>query len=301
MRTKDKTAKSFCPVCHNSSASPWLSKFERTYYRCSLCRHVYVLLNNTILETTRGNYVNGTFFRIEGNEKYYTDDCNIKSMRLKLDWINSYHRKGKLLDIGANSGYFLKVAEEKFESQGIEISPYAVEWSKRNLSVNNTVASIEDLPDTYKGQYDVITMWDVIEHLPSWEIALKNVTDALKPGGLFLLTTPDLSSMTARLLGKHWYHLHPIQHLHIFNKTNIIKILNSFGFEILGIQYWGRYYSLSYVFDRLTNFYLSPTSYSHRAAASIRKVFKFVENKRFYFSLHDVLGICARKKEIANS
>lgn len=255
------------------------------------------MLSPPILEQIKEGYDNGSFFYIEGNEKYYLNDSNIMSMRLKLDWVTKFSKEGgKLLDAGANFGHFLHVANDKFDAQGVEISSHAVEWSKNNLGVNNVRELIEDLPATYRSSYDVVTMWDTIEHLPSWRPALESVAKALKPKGLFFLSTPNASSAIACLLGKHWYHLHPSEHLHLFSKKNLTKILNRFGFEVLDMCSWGRYYNMFYILDRLTSFYSSPSGYFHKKAKQIKKIFSFFENKNFYFSMGDVLGICARKK-----
>ena len=284
-----------CPQCKKESANLWFDKFERSIFRCSSCNHVFVLLDKEMLKATINSYDNGDFFIKDDNESYYFEDTNIFSMKHKLNWVNQFCKtKGDLLDIGAGFGHFLKIAQNQFKSEGMDISSYAVEWSKRNFSVNNTVASIEQLPDSYTEKYDIITMWDVIEHLSSWEKALYNTVKALKPGGLMFLTTPDSSSISAKLLGKHWYYLDTMQHFSIFNKKNLVNILMSNGFEILDLRYVGRYYKVKYILDRLL--YLNSARHIRPLIKVIKKATSPFENKSVYISMRDVLGICARKK-----
>jgi 2-polyprenyl-3-methyl-5-hydroxy-6-metoxy-1,4-benzoquinol methylase len=284
-----------CPLCKRLSAILWLEKFGRHIFRCSICNHIFVQWNEQILKQTRESYNNGVIFTKDGNESYYFENSNIRSLGLKLRWINKFCKiNGTLLDVGSNFGHFLKIAQRQFKAQGIDISSYAVEWSRRNLGVNNAVASIEDLPPAYMGPYDVITMWDVIEHLPLWEKAFGNITKALKPKGLLFLTTPDSSSIIARLLGKHWYYLDPMQHFSLFSKKNLIRILENFGFEIVDMYYVGRYYKIKYILDRLS--YLNSFGYIQAIINHIKKVSKFLENEIVYISMGDVVGICAQKK-----
>lgn len=284
-----------CPVCGQLRAKPWFVKFQRTYNRCSYCRHIFVQLDENILTQTYENYNDGTFFFNEGNQNYYFDNSNIMSMNLKLEWVRRFHRgNGMLLDVGANFGHFLKVAQDYFDAQGIEISSYAVEWSRNNFHVQNTAASIDNLPLTLTGPYDLVTMWDVIEHLPAWELAIENINRILKPNGLFFFTTPDSSSLIARLLGRYWYHLHPIQHFHLFSRKNLIKILDKSGFDVLDTRYWGRYYNVRYILDRLTHF--SSSKGFRGTIQNIKKASGLVLDRRVYLSARDVLGICARKR-----
>ena len=281
----------------NFSATPWLNKFEKTYYRCGVCDHIYVLVGECIVTQSKKGYSDGTFFLVEGNENYYFSDNNIVSMRQKLRWVTKFYKgRGRLLDAGAGFGYFLSILPDQLDAQGIDISSYAVEWSKKKFCINNTAASIEDLQTLKLGLFDVITMWDVIEHLFAWRMALKNIVSSLKPGGLLFFTTPETSSITAHLLGRHWYHLYPMQHLNLFNKTNLLKILDCHGLEVVAIRHWGRYYNISYVLNRLSSFYLNHPGNSKKAARIIRKIPGFIGNSNFYFSLGDIIGICARKK-----
>lgn len=282
-----------CPVCGDLSAGVWMEKFQRVYNRCRLCNHIFVELNENIIRKNREKYVDGTFFSNEGNVNYYMDQTNIKSMSLKLKWVKKFQEKGALLDIGAGFGDFLKVAQNDFDIQGVEISPFAIEWANKKYNINIIPTSVDDIQERCPGPYDVITMWDVIEHLSSWKLALTNIHCILKPGGFFFITTPDSSSPIARLLGKRWYHLHPMQHLQIFNRNNLCTIIKECGFDIVDIHYGGRFYNVKYILHRLQNF-----SSSVIVAGLLHQISKpdFLKELIIFISAHDIIGISARKR-----
>ena len=93
------------------------------------------------------------------------------------------------------------------KSVGFDISPKAVAWSLKHFKVNNRVASIYDIPRDIEGPFDAVTCWDTIEHLADPLMALMQLRNVIKPNGYLFLSTPDISSFIAKLLGERWYYL----------------------------------------------------------------------------------------------
>lgn len=247
--------------------------------------------------TPSGNTVyedeNTIFFQGE-NTAYYLDESNFKSFEEKLTWVKKFTPKSvKLLDVGAGFGHFAKIAKEYYDVTGIELSPQAVKWGRENMDAPLEVGSIYDLSKTISGKVTAVTFWDVIEHLPDPLKALNHLRSILEPGGLLFLSTPDAGSLVARLLGKRWYYIDPIQHIILFNRKNLSSLLQKVGFEVIDQRVFGRYYRLRYIFDRLT--YLYPTGPLKWGASLAKAVFRPFQDTLVYLKLWDVMGIAARR------
>lgn len=105
-----------------------------------------------------------------------------------------------LLDIGAGTGYFLKLAKDRgFDVFGIEVSERASEFARENYGVN--LLNITDIEEArfHDGSFDVITLCHVIEHLPYPEVTLKEVYRILRPNGILLIVTPNYRTVETTL------------------------------------------------------------------------------------------------------
>ncbi len=147
---------------------------------------------------------------------------------------------GKLLDVGCGSGAFLNVARQRgWEISGVELSPGLSEMSRRAVHAEVTTASFESV-DLPAASYDVITMWDIIEHVIDPVLCIEKVRRLLKPGGIALFCTPDEDSLLARaglLLyrisgGKVFYPalaLHPTYHTYFFTRDGFAGLIERCG------------------------------------------------------------------------
>lgn len=155
----------------------------------------------------------------------------------------------RLLDVGAYVGVFVEVAREAgWDACGVEPSQWAVNVARRRgvPVIQGTQASLAG-----QGQsYDVITMWDVIEHVEDPFAELAQAYRLLKPGGLLAVHTMDIESPVARLLGRRWPWLMGM-HIHYFSQRTLAQMLQKVGFTILASNVQGRYLRLGYLASRL--------------------------------------------------
>ncbi len=141
-------------------------------------------------------------------------------------------KRGRLLDVGTAGGSFLAVAKRRgWDVAGCEPNRWMTEWSKQHYGLEVTAGTIFDmkLPDA---SFDVVTLWDVLEHTPDPKAVLKECNRVLKPGGLFVVNYPDIGSLVARLMGRRWVFLLSI-HLYYFTPQTIKDILQKTGFKVL--------------------------------------------------------------------
>lgn len=157
-----------------------------------------------------------------------------------------------LLDVGAYIGVFVEVAAEAgWDAWGIEPSEWAAaEAQKRDL---NVIFGTQAAPELAGRQFDVITMWDVIEHVDDPSAELAKAHSLLKPGGWLVVHTMDIDSLAARLLGARWPWLMDM-HLHYFSQKTLAQMLENNGYEIVWSGPQGRYLRLNYVASRIAGF-----------------------------------------------
>lgn len=137
----------------------------------------------------------------------------------------------RLYDIGCGDGLFLKAASCRgFSIGGLEPMDRAREQACRKLGCE---IDREPFRSTPEGGFDVITAWQVIEHVEKPGELFDTVQRNLKPGGLFAVSTVNLESWQARLFGSNWLHLDPPRHLWVGRRNAVEKLLEKHGFEIV--------------------------------------------------------------------
>ncbi|MFC7356160.1 class I SAM-dependent methyltransferase [Jejudonia soesokkakensis] len=154
------------------------------------------------------------------------------SLKKKLKLINRFQTtKGLILDIGAGTGEFLKEADNNgWEIYGIEPSPKA-----RELAKNKNVFLSKEFGELPDKKFDVITLWHVLEHLPSLDEEIKKIESFLKPSGILIIAVPNYKSYDAKFYKKHWAAYDVPRHLWHFSQQSM-KLLFSKNLKLVRIQ-----------------------------------------------------------------
>lgn len=153
---------------------------------------------------------------------------------------------GRILDVGCFTGDFLaEMAKHGWSVSGVDLQSDAVEIANHRLGYGAVrCGTIFDVPP---GQFDVITMLAVIEHLPNPTAAIRKAAELLTPGGWLVIETPDSGSLLARLLQRAWPPYVPTEHLNLFSRDALRRILLREGFcEPVFRAHW-KTLSLGYV------------------------------------------------------
>ncbi|NHZ72592.1 MAG: methyltransferase domain-containing protein [Aquificales bacterium] len=155
-----------------------------------------------------------------------------------------------LLDIGAYIGVFVEEAQKSgWDAVGVEPSDWAaVEAQKRGL---NIIVGTQDAPELEGKTFDVVTMWDVIEHVDSPAAEMAKAYHLLKPGGWFVMHTMDIDSLTAKLMGGRWPWFMDM-HMHYFSQKSMAQMLERNGYEVVWSGIQGRYLRLGYIASRVS-------------------------------------------------
>jgi 2-polyprenyl-3-methyl-5-hydroxy-6-metoxy-1,4-benzoquinol methylase len=174
-----------------------------------------------------------------------------------------------ILDIGANTGVFLDLAQSMGAKPfGLEPSAEAVRVAKSQFDLNIENAPVSEMshPDE---KFDIITLWDVVEHLTEPKEDLKTIIQKLKPNGYIFISTHDINSVFCRSLSRK----NPLlmyQHFFHFSPSTIEILLEEAGFEFQDLNYYYKSWSFLYalhLFDKLW-----PGSLAARLANTMAKV-----------------------------
>jgi 2-polyprenyl-3-methyl-5-hydroxy-6-metoxy-1,4-benzoquinol methylase len=230
MMQREKTP---CLICNKNNEKFLFKKDEFSIVKCKNCGLVYVnprLTEKEIIKLYNDESISPLQY-YEDNKK--GDEISFKK-RLKLIE-ELYKRKGKILDIGCNIGTFLKVAKDSgWDCYGIDVNK-GVEKECKKLGINFKARKLEKR--SYKKEFfDVIIMNDVIEHLHHPKEFLAMVKNIVKKEGLIFVVTPNVASLTAKVLKKKWHHLKPNEHLVYFSKKTIKKLMEDQGFQIIKMK-----------------------------------------------------------------
>ncbi len=137
---------------------------------------------------------------------------------------------GRALDVGCATGEFLALLREQgWQVQGIEPNRAAADLARQRLGPASVqVATLEEASFP-EAAFDLITLWDVLEHLPDPPAALRQVARWLRPGGMLALGVPNLASWDARLFGPYWIGWDAPRHFFLFPDPTLRAILAAAG------------------------------------------------------------------------
>ncbi|PJE05003.1 MAG: SAM-dependent methyltransferase [Leptospira sp.] len=176
-----------CILCGCQDSQPVFVENGIAIVKCSYCDHVY-----------------SSYQQDEHYEGYWDDP----EEEFDLKWWDEAHRdiyddfisrfiagkKGQILDVGCGLGFFVKRISEtnpSWKAIGYEISERAVQFAKEKNNLKNVHSGVVQASKIEPNSLDMITLWDVIEHIPKPHSLLQYLNSILKPGGILFMQTPN--------------------------------------------------------------------------------------------------------------
>lgn len=154
--------------------------------------------------------------------------------RKRRRFITRHKKSGSLLDIGCAAGTFLLSMREVdgWHVTGVELSKDVAKLARERYDLDVFGGTLEEANFADK-QFDVITMWDVLEHVHDPTATLNEISRILKPDGLLLVRVPNLASWDAKLFDRHWAGFDAPRHLYVFTPQTVEQLLAQTGFDVL--------------------------------------------------------------------
>ena len=160
---------------------------------------------------------------------------NSRANRVRAATIQRIVGQGSLMDIGCGKGFFLSFMRGSgWGLFGIEPSSSDIAFASEYLKLKDIHRAEWPCGLPQERQFDVITMFHIIEHLEDPVAALAAVSTILKPSGILVLETPNLESWPARIFRRHWLAL-DTRHLSVFSETGLKRCAQRAGFHVLNL------------------------------------------------------------------
>jgi SAM-dependent methyltransferase len=251
-----------CQLCGSRERRTKLVDGPFSVLECAGCSLVYVTprLHGEALQKVYGEgYWKSDNPKSRGYADYAREaSLYLRTFRRRLRLVQRWVPEGaRILDVGCAAGYFLQVMRDQgHEVLGIEPSAAIAGMAQQALGEQAVfVGDLDQAPASrgYRhGSFGLVTLWDVIEHIPDPQAALRLLRPMLQPGGKLLLETQNVQSRWARMLGRRWHHYKHEEHLYHFSPKTIARLLDDCGFRVLycGPAYAGKYVSFGFIAER---------------------------------------------------
>ncbi|MEX1025447.1 MAG: class I SAM-dependent methyltransferase [Planctomycetota bacterium] len=282
-----------CGLCGSRERALKFRDGRFSVVTCADCELTYVtprLDDSTLIDAVYGErYWSSEAAKAHGYTDYRAEaPLYRRTYAKRLSVVRRHFPKpGRVLDVGCAAGYFLEVMRD-------------AGWDVAGLEPSDAIRAraTETLGDAVKGgllgevelepaSFDLITMWDVIEHIPDPVAAMKEVERLLAPGGKFLIETQNIDSRAAKVLGRRWQHFKHFEHIYHFNAKTLGDALGRAGFRVLENtpKLGGKYVSMGFIAERAGRL--------HPVLSTLLAPLKLLEKRALYVNLFDEMIVVA--------
>lgn len=261
-----------CPCCdgeasYTFSAKDWnqqTSDKDFKYFLCDNCKLTFI---ENIPENLDQFYI---------NEQYNIPDSlrtflpRAHSQAWKVDILKSFIVDGALLEIGPATGEFAYMARQAgFKPKLLEMDKNCCNFLREVLELdvtqtNNPMEYLAANPSIVNGnQFDVICIWQAIEHIPQFWRLLNSAVACLNSGGVLAVSTPNPMSFQAQTLGRRWPHIDAPRHLYLIPQDWFVSFAHRHNLSVvlkttrdvgsLGLNYYGWYLAVRNFFPRMVS------------------------------------------------
>lgn len=219
-----------CLICDSSQLKPLEGYHETHLVKCGTCNFVFAQKIPTTQELI--DYYDGY------GRNDYLSPITIKRYHELLDQMEKYRKTNRILDVGCGIGYFLEVAKERgWEVHGTEYTDKALEIC-RSKGIEMQEGKLD--PSKFDhGSFDIITSFEVLEHINNPQEEVTNFNTLLRPGGLIYLTTPNFNSLLRYRLKDRYDVITYPEHLSYYTPRTLNHLFNKAGFQKQQIQTTG--------------------------------------------------------------
>lgn len=237
-----------CPVCKQRSNERVLARFpERSYRKCPRCKTVYMVRSVPPPVVYNKEYFFEEY-RAQYGKTYLEDFPALRALaKSRLDVIERLlpAKSRSSLDIGCAYGPFLaEAAARGFKPCGIDAAQAAVDWVRSELKLPAVVGLFPqvDLDNAFgRTQFDLASLWYVIEHSPDLGTFLEALSQIIAPGGLLAFSTPSCAGISARTSIRAFLEASPSDHWTILDPRTIRGLLARYGFVLEKIRVTGHH------------------------------------------------------------
>lgn len=221
-----------CPVCKGKRFEPLFTLSGEPFVRCSGCS--LTLINprppfDQIRATYDPDYSAG--YTRKADKKLRR--ARRRVARVQRRWC----RGGRWLDVGCSAGFVVRAAEDAgFEGWGVDIETGGIAYGRDNLGLSRLAGGLLDEQGYPDAHFDVISAYDVIEHVPDLNAFLAELKRILAPRGVIDVGTPDIGHWRVPRRLEEWNELKPSEHLYYFDRTTLARLVERHGLAIAHVR-----------------------------------------------------------------
>ena len=222
-----------CALCRVDDATEIFVKEGFTFVRCNRCGLVYVNPQCATDKLTENYELNASAdFWVDVLLSGPEQDYDIRKFTRCCEQLEDITPGRRVLDVGCSIGLFLKVARDRgWDTTGLELSKKAVDYAVNDLGLDVRPALLHDAgldPESF----DVVALWEVLEHVPDPRSVLEQCGEVLKPGGVLAVLVPNRDALSARIMRADCSCFGGRNHLWYFSPAVLTELLAQQGFEV---------------------------------------------------------------------
>ena len=221
-----------CPICQDSNLIFYVKKYDFKLDKCQNCGLIFC--NPYPSKQQIYHYYNSEMKKFENDFFIESFENRLNIFYPRIELIKKYRKSGKILDIGSSIGVFLEAlnrVDHNYQLTCCDIDKDSCDKLKNRYPkvevINSDFVDIEKKPD-----YDIITMWDTVEHIVDQNLLFDSIKKMLRQDGLFFFSTPNTDSFEWMVANKEHVQLLPPGHVNLLNINSISTLLKNNGFSL---------------------------------------------------------------------
>lgn len=242
-----------CPICQSRQLGYFTKRYGFDLSICEQCAHIFC---NPMPSKEQLHFFYNSEMKDFENEFFLQSFENrIPIFNNRIDIMQQYVAKGRLLDIGSAIGIFIEALQRKrtgYELHCCDPSESAcllLKQSYADITIHQSMVEDLEMPS----QFDGITMWDTIEHIMRPVQVAQKIHSLLTDKGYWFFSTPNTDSLEWSVAAKEHVQLLPPGHINLFNEKSIEHLLAHSGFELVASHTLNGSLDVSYVQKLLLN------------------------------------------------
>jgi len=218
-----------CPVCDGTVFTPLFEQRGEPFVRCRGCG--LVLINprpvSGVIAGTYDAAYSGGYIRKAGKKRAR---CARWVARIRKRFV----ARGRWLDVGCSAGFVVEAAAAAgFDAWGVELEAAAVAFARDTLRLPQVTCGTLDSQHYPAASFDVLSMYDVIEHVPDLNATVAELKHLLAPGGVIEIRTPDVGHFTTPRRLETWREIKPSEHLYYFDRRTLPRLFARHGLKLI--------------------------------------------------------------------
>ena len=283
-----------CMICSAQEPKPYLTlkttAEKITYFRCPECSLVF---QDPKISFKQEDIYNADYIQKRSQDP---GNLNIAQARIKTAqhyyrWIEKFVKKGNLLEVGCATGMALKVAQDQgWKIFGVEVNEKAALIANDVLKADLVRVGLlnnDMFPDEY---FSLVTLFDVIEHIPNPIEFVSILNKKIAPGGSILFVTPNVDTLSFKILKNNWPHFVQ-EHLSLYSPKSIDRLLTKTGFTPKAHGWATKYMSIEMLRNHAQH---HPNAHFYTPINRLLKAIPFLTRAVFPFNLGEMFVLAEK-------